>query len=215
VSLGSATASRQAAPDRVEDLRALARTDPAGAREEAWSWFEELGRRRAARELDELFRRGRAPEGLDGPTDGILLMTQIQRLADPAIRGLARLRMPWMGKRFDLRAGRGDNRFISGARFPVKALWPGYRMKPSEQGTEGRLAFDFETRVEPSADDPSTEVLVIDYAPVEQNPDRLIRKIRDELVEIVPGANLGKVLHRNADGGYRNWGFFALRPRGG
>ena len=55
---------------------------------------------------------------------------------------------------------------------------------------------------------------MIDYAPVESNPDHLIRSIRDELVEIVPGANLGKIMHRNGDGGYRNWGFFALRPRG-
>ncbi len=44
--------------------------------------------------------------------------------------------------------------------------------------------------------DPATEVLVIDYAPVDDNPGLIIKSIRDELVEIVPGANLGKILYR-------------------
>jgi hypothetical protein len=42
--------------------------------------------------------------------------------------------------------------------------------------------------------DPSVDVLVIDYESVRSNPRLLIRQIRDELVEIVPGANLGKML---------------------
>jgi hypothetical protein len=37
-------------------------------------------------------------------------------------------------------------------------------------------------------------VLVIDYESVPENPNLLIRQIRDELVQIVPGANLGKML---------------------
>lgn len=200
--------------DHLAELRSQAESSPAVARDAAWEWFRRLGGRRAADELDELFSMGTPPEGLDGPTDGILVMTQIHPLADPVINGLASLQMPWMGKRFNRGAHHGDNRFISSARLPMKLLWPLYHPKPSEEGTEGRLAFDFETRVESSAEDPSTEVLVIDYAPVESNPDHLIRSIRDELVEIVPGANLGKILHRNGDGSYRNWGFFALRPRG-
>jgi ABC-type multidrug transport system fused ATPase/permease subunit len=39
----------------------------------------------------------------------------------------------------------------------------------------------------------------------------LIRDILDELVEIVPGANLGKVLWRHGDGSYALIGYFALR----
>ncbi len=42
--------------------------------------------------------------------------------------------------------------------------------------------------------DPSVDVLVIDYESVSTNPNLLIRQIRDELVQIVPGANLGKML---------------------
>jgi hypothetical protein len=57
----------------------------------------------------------------------------------------------------------------------------------------------------------ATQVLVIDYAPVDQNPDRLIRRIRDEIVEVQPGVFLGKILYREDDGEYSNLGFFALR----
>jgi hypothetical protein len=198
--------------ERLAELRERAKSEPVTARDDTWAWFRELGKDRAVDELNQLFAVGDAPQGLDGPTDGILVMTQIHPAADPLIRGLAALRMPWLGKRFNAGTSRGDNRFVADARFPAKLLWPSYRMKPSEAGTEGRLAFDFEIRTEQGAMDPDTRVLVIDYAPLDQNPDRLIRKIRDELVEIVPGANLGKVLHRNPDGGFRNWGFFALKP---
>jgi len=51
---------------------------------------------------------------------------------------------------------------------------------------------------------------VIDYAPVDKNPGLIIRSIRDELVEIVPGAHLGRILYRRGDR-YDNWGYFALR----
>ncbi len=54
-------------------------------------------------------------------------------------------------------------------------------------------------------------MLVIDYAPVEENPDRLIRRIRDEIVEVETGVFLGKILHREDGGDYSNLGFFALR----
>ena len=72
-------------------------------------------------------------------------------------------------------------------------------------------AFDFETGVEPGKVDPDREVLKIDYAPIERNPRLTIRPIRDELVEIVPGANLGKILLRSRDGDHRLIGYFALK----
>jgi hypothetical protein len=46
---------------------------------------------------------------------------------------------------------------------------------------------------------------------MDSNPRFLIKRIRDELVEIVPGANLGKVLRRHGDGSYALIGYFALR----
>ena len=46
----------------------------------------------------------------------------------------------------------------------------------------------------------------------DENPSFLIRDILDELVEVVPGANLGKVLLRRGDGDRRLIGYFALEP---
>lgn len=51
---------------------------------------------------------------------------------------------------------------------------------------------------------------MIDYVVV--HPRFLINRIRGGLVEIFPGANLGKVLWRHGDGSYALIGYFA--PRG-
>src|SRR5207302_3936116 len=112
------------------------------------------------------------------------------------------------GKRFDARARRGENLLRRSAWWPAKLLWPRYRMGES---SDGLTAFEFETRVEPGRLDPDTEVLVIDYDPVASNPRFVIARIRDELVEIVPGANLGKSLWRRRAGDrYALLGYFAL-----
>ncbi len=199
---------------RVAELRELAATDVDDAARQAWAWIEELGdragsdRQGAEAELDELFALGKAPKGLDGATEGILVAPLIQPLVDKVAGAITSLWMPWQGKSFDAAAGRGNNRLTGETRWVAKLLWPLYGTK---QGSDGeRLAFDFETRVEPGELDPDTEVLVIDYAPVDDNPGLIIKSIRDELVEIVPGANLGKILYRRG-GGYSNIGFFALR----
>jgi hypothetical protein len=76
---------------------------------------------------------------------------------------------------------------------------------------DGRLAFDFETYVDEGKEDPDRRVLVIDYSRVGKNPRLVIGSIRDELVEIVPGAHLGKILCRLPGGGYSRVGYFALR----
>jgi hypothetical protein len=199
---------------RVAELRELAATDVEGAARRAWAWIEELGERAssdrdgAERELDELFALGKAPQGLDGATEGILVAPLIQPIVDRVARTITSFWMPWQGKSFDAAAGRGDNRLTGETRWIAKLLWPLYGTKEGADGE--RLAFDFETRIEPGMLDPGTDVLVIDYAPVEGNPRLIIKSIRDELVEIVPGANLGKILYRQGSG-YSNIGFFALR----
>jgi hypothetical protein len=199
---------------RVAELRTRAESDVDAAARDAWGWIEELGevaksdREGGEAALDELFALGRAPKGLDGATEGILVAPLIQPLVDRVARAITGLWMPWQGKRFDAAAGRGDNRLTGETRWVAKLLWPLYGTQSGPDGE--RLAFDFETRIEPGMLDPDTEVLVIDYAPIEGNPRLIIKSIRDELVEIVPGANLGKILYRQGSG-YSNIGFFALR----
>jgi hypothetical protein len=200
--------------DRVAELRRRAAADPLPARDEAWRWFIQLGEQAGrdagsgAAALAELFALGTPAAGIDGRTEGILVAPTISAPVDRLLRGVSGAWMPWLGKRFDAGAGRGDNVLTSSARWPAKLFWPLYATRPL---AEDRSAFDFETRVEPSEDDPGVEVLVIDYVVVDSNPSFVIKRIRDELVEIVPGANLGKVLWRHGDGSYALIGYFALR----
>jgi hypothetical protein len=211
---GTVATAKTPVERRAGDLRELAVTDPVAARSEAWRWFEDAGRRAgsdrkaADAELNELFRLGKPASGLDGPMDGILVMTTISGVVDPAARLITRLWMPWQGKSFHADADRGENRLVGSARWPAKLLWPRYSMRGA---SEGLLAFDFETYVEAGKVDPDREVLVIDYAKVDDNPRLVIRSIRDELVEIVPGAYLGKILYRTGEDRHRNLGYFALR----
>lgn len=213
----SASVGAPTVRDRVAWLRERAATDPVGAKEEAWAWFAELGERvrtdrdGAAAALAELFGRGRPSTGLGGPTDGMLVAPLVHPLFDPVARMVTAVWMPWMGKSFYDASSSGDNRLTGSARWAAKLLWPRYATRP---GPDGRLAFDFQTRVERGAVHPEVDVLVIDYEPVERNPDPIIRRIRDELVEIVPRAHLGRILWRT-DGRYDNIGYFALRTRAG
>jgi hypothetical protein len=199
---------------RLAGLREEASADPLDLRDAVWQWFGELGdltardRETGTAALTELFALGTPPSGIDGRTEGILVAPLIVGPLDRALGALPRSWLPWLGKRFDSGADRGDNVLQKFARWPAKLLWPAYTTR--ELGDD-RTAFDFETRVEPSEDDSDVDVLVIDYVVVDANPRFLIKRIRDELVEIVPGANLGKVLWRHGDGSYALIGYFALR----
>jgi hypothetical protein len=195
----TATKERATSPmaGRVAKLREQAENDPGGAREAAWGWIEDLGRRAAhdrdgaLAELHELFLCGRAATGIDGQTEGLLVTWTMHPLADRLLGGITSRWMPWLGKKFDPSQDRGVNTLTHSARLPAKILWPLYASRPDPRG---RAAFDFTTYVEPGRLDPSVDVLVIDYERVPENPRLLIRQVRDELVQIVPGANLGKML---------------------
>jgi hypothetical protein len=171
---------------RVAELRKAAQDSPATAADAAWALFKELGgearsdREAAAAKLDELFRLGTPPTGIDGQTEGILVTPLIQPAVDRALNLLTGAWMPWLGKRFDRDAAMGDNTLTGSTRLVAK-------------------------------NDPDRDVLVIDYYPIESNPGFIIRQIRDELVEIVPGANLGKILWRRNEDDHALIGYFALR----
>ena len=196
---------------RVAELRELATTDPRAAQEATWAWFKELGKRRDEAQLGELYKLGDPPRDLDGPTEGILVVPLIQGAFDRFATTLTGAWMPWLGKAFDAEAQRGYNRLAPSARWPAKALWPFYSTTEDEHA---RHAFDFETAIEPGKADPDVQVLKIDYGPVASNPRLVIRRIRDELVQIVPDTYLGKILWRSGDdedATYSCIGYFALR----
>lgn len=201
---------------KVVALRELAKSDPDSARDLAWTLFKELGARapssdEAAQELAAIFRMGTPPSPIEGQTQGILVAFVWRRPVNVALRGITGAWMPWLGKRFNAAEGRGDNVLNGSARWPAKLLWPLYKTRETEGG---RTAFDFETAVEPSKDEPETEVMKIDYHDLDSNPGLLIRSIRDELVEVVPGAYLGKMLWRHDAERHTLLAYFALRQPG-
>ena len=115
------------------------------------------------------------------------------------------------GQALRRRNAKGDNLLAKSAKWPAKLLWPLYGTKDAG---DNLIAFDFTTRVEKGAVDPDLDVLVIDYAPVESNPRVIIKSIRDELVEVVPGTHLGKMLWRSGpyeDATYSLLAYFALK----
>jgi len=193
---GRAGARRGRVVQRVASLREQAQTDPVGARDEAWSWIQELGRRaaryrdQALDELGQLFRAGEPADDISGQTEGLLVTWTVHPVADKVIGTVTSAWMPWVGKAFTPEDGVGVNTLTRSSRLPAKLVWPLYRMRDAP---DGYSAFDFNTYVERGRLDP-VDVLVIDYASVPRNPALVIRQIRDELVRIVPGANLGKML---------------------
>jgi len=211
------TTADSAADDRLEWLRKSAAEGQPGAVDSAWSWIVELSTLAdnnadaAEAQLNDLFRLGTPPVDLDGPTEGILVMMTTNPALDTVTRAVTALWMPWQGKRFDSDSGTGDNRLTRSTGLVGKLLWPLYSMRDAESG---KLAFDFATYVEAGKDDPDRQVMVIDYANVESNPRLVIRSIRDELVELVPGVYLGKILFNTGADRFSKIGYFALRtPR--
>lgn len=131
----------------------------------------------------------------------------VARPADAAVRAIAAMYMPWLGKSFDRDAQRGINLLTPSAKTPMKVLWPSYE---AEREMGDRIeAFPFRTRIDAGAVDPGLQVLKIDYD-LEPNPSFIIRKILDELVQIDDGLYLGKILYRTKTA-WRPTGFFSLR----
>ena len=201
---------------KLQWLRDSVKAHPEGAADSTWAWIGDLSERAksdatgADSDLNELFPLGTAPTYLHGATEGMLVMTTTNPKFDAVVRVITSMWMPWQGKRFDKDAAKGDNRLTKSTGLVGKLLWPLYSMR--DHG-DGKLAFDFETYSEAGKEDPDVKVLVIDYADIEKNPKLIIRSIRDELVELVPGVYLGKILF-NSGSDYSKLGYFALRtPR--
>lgn len=205
------TSLRTTAAAHVEQLRADA--DRPGVSARAWALLHGLQDEAGAdpegvsQQLAQLFRGGLPSAGIDGATEGMFVTPLIQPGIDRVLRALTGRWMPWLGKRFDAERGTGGNRLASSARWPAKLLWPRYSMT----GHDGELAaFRFRTRTEAGALGDDVDVLVIDYASVDENPDRIIRQVRDELVRLVGDVHLGRILYRWR-GDYELTGYFALR----
>ena len=190
--------------------------DEAGIRERLRDIQDRLepdaARARALAELDGIFAAGRVPDPLrSAMLYGRLVTVSVWGPVDALARHIARVWMPWVGKSFDPASMGGVNVLTPSARKPMRALWPSYA--PEREVPDRIEAFPFRTRIAPGELDPDVDVLKIDYD-FEDNPDFLIRRILDELVEIDDGLYLGKILFRR-QGSWMRIGYFTLERRGG
>lgn len=203
----------------LRDLQQLAGEDDQLAADAACTWMlrgadlrGDRSRTGAANWFSELFALGSPPRGADGSLDGALLLALFGHGLDRPFDLVRSVWTPWLGKQLDAAAGTGVNRVTPGFTWVVRAVWPGYALRRSGRQ---RLGFDFVTRIEAGVVVPMVDVLVIDYSGGRGNPRRIVSRIRDELVEIVPGVYLGRALWRTSGGHYVNLGYFMLRRPAG
>jgi hypothetical protein len=157
--------------------------------------------------LNEMFRAGRAPEPQpEGFLAGRLVTMSLWAPSDALTRRVAGMWMPWLGKSFDPTTQTGVNVLIPSAKGPMKAFWPSY--EPERELADRIEAFPFKTRIAPGEVDPEVQVLKIDYNS-DPNPNLIIRRILDELVQVDDKLYLGKILFRR-QGSWLPIGFFSL-----
>lgn len=159
--------------------------------------------------LDAIFNMGTAPEApMDGNYRGELLTPTLFGPIDTVGRFLARLWLPWKGKRFDSAASSGYNYLTRGGHVAGRLVWPLY----NKWGRVGRglyRYFNFKTSTGPGVNDPGTTALKLDYN-LPENPGFLVRLVLDELVQVSGGYYLGKAYLRSRGGKYRLAAYFTL-----
>ncbi len=204
--------------EKLESLRSQFKDgDTTGACLDAWKWLDRLGaqsksnRTQNLQLLNQLFVAGDVPKNLDGPTEGKLVTWAANPGLDKALSSFTSIWLPWVGKKFDAANNSGVNVMTREVWLLGRLIWPSYSFGKSAKNTIG---FEFTTRVEPAIINSDNEVLVIDYQTVPRNPRLIIRSVRDELVALLDGVYLGRMLLQtkaNSEQSYRLVNYFALR----
>lgn len=215
--VGHATASRSSRDERrLAVLRSQAVNEgPRSASRAAWAWLSEFQDPAQHARLGVIFALGTAPACPDGDCEGQVLGLYGDawlHIVDQLVRAGQLLGgIGWTGKTFDAPSGRGYNRLTASARVPMGLAMPTYRFR--RMGRE-LIGFDFEHRIDQSPFAPHGQVRAITYDLPEFKSPLVMPNIRDEIVELVPGVYLGRVLHRH-HGSWRLVGYFALRGQSG
>jgi hypothetical protein len=161
------------------------------------------------RRLNDLFRKGDAPEGLAGRMRGELMALDLAPGLTDLLTQLTSRWLPWRGKTFDPVAARGDNIFARDSLRLARVFNPFYNDFVGD-GEETYRAFAFRTYLGPGREDLDRTVMKIDYD-LDGNPGLTIRRVLDELVQIGDGTYLGKAHVRWWWGSWQRVAFFALQ----
>ncbi|MBJ7329702.1 MAG: hypothetical protein JHC95_07390 [Solirubrobacteraceae bacterium] len=192
---------------QLAELRELSATDPAEARRHAWLLLLDLGERDDRQALHELWLAGDQPAEAPGRTVGV----NLGRVHDTPRARMQNMMLrfdPWTGK--TIGSTEGYNRLLARALPTVKLL--SRRRAPWRDGDE-IAAFPFDVEFTDGAIEPRRPVLAINYgAPRHGNPTRgafPVGRIRDEVVELVDGVYVARVLF-GGRGGLRHISAFGL-----
>lgn len=160
------------------------------------------------RRLNDIFRKGEAPEGLAGRLHGELVALEIAPGVTDLLTRLISNWSPWKGKTFDPSRRRGDNIFSRDSLRVARVFNPFYNNFIGD-GPHNYRAFAFQTYLGPGREDPDRIVLKIDYD-LPENPGWSIRRVLDELVQIGEGTYLGKAHVKWWWGNWQRVAYFAL-----
>jgi hypothetical protein len=210
----SVTMNPTATSRRLGALRNLASDDQRAAHDRAWEWLLS----RSATELVVVFERGASPAALpDGDTDGVVVAFTVHPRVDGLLGRAFTGTLPWQGKRFRAQTRTGVVLFQRRARWTLRVIMHRHRSRTVDGKT---AAMEFRVGFEPSvAEQNRSPLLALDYD-VAVNP-RLLRGLREEVVEVVPGVFLGRMMlspwrfpwRRIAKGRWLAVGYFVLRQR--
>lgn len=199
----------------LDELRELTATAPATARATCWNQILAASAADDRELLAALFAAGTAPR-LHGDYEGIVVGKLFGIPALTLLNPVVAIEPGWVGKSFDAATGTGANRLNRIAYLALRAAVPGYRGWV-RTGSVYR-GFRFTHRVEKAILAPHNQVVAVTYTdPALGNPGSSvvpIERVRDEIVELVPGVYLGRAQMISAEGVARAAGYFAMRaPR--
>ncbi|MBF6278156.1 MULTISPECIES: hypothetical protein [Nocardia] len=208
----SSGAARRQPTSLLGELRELAGSAPARAGAACWDYLRGAADTDDRELLAALFAQGTAPQ-LDGDYEGMIAGKLFGIPEAALLNPVVAVEPGWVGKSFDAATATGYNRLNRIAYLALRAAVPRYsgwvRTSAVYQG------FRFGYRVERASLAPFVQVAAVTYTdPALGNPrSRIvpIERVRDELVELVPGVYLGRALMGSRTGEIRVIGYFALR----
>lgn len=193
----------------IAALRDLAKHDAAFARDVGWQMLLELGRRDDRAALHELWLAGATPSSPPGRTEGKNLGRQHSHPAARRTNLVHRIDDPWIGKTIGEHDGYNRLRLHS-----APLVYSLARKVPPRLERRELAVFGFDVEITAGAIEPTREVLALKYDPPRHGNPRggilPLARIRDEIVELLDGVYVARVLLLE-HGSYRHIGAFGLR----